>query len=80
MNLETIVELNGQSYDLSDMKYVQKLEKQAYDNYGMYYKYGVKIHFYNVKPTTIWFSNDLNERNRAFSLLIQIMNKVKSRR
>ena len=78
--MDTIIELNGETYDLADIKYIQKTEAQKYNNYGnMYYTYGIKLHFVNVKPTMIWFSTE-SMRDQAFSMLIKIMNKVKAKR
>ncbi len=66
--MDTIIEINGETYDLADIKYIQKIEN-----------HGVKLHFFNVKPTIVWLTTE-TMRDQAFSMLIKIMNKVKARR
>ena len=66
--MDTIIEINGETYDLADIKYIQKIENC-----------GVKLHFFNVKPTIVWLTTE-TMRDQAFSMLIKIMNKVKARR
>lgn len=66
--MDTIIEINGETYDLADIKYIQKIEHR-----------GVKLHFFNVKPTIVWLTTE-TMRDQAFSMLIKIMNKVKARR
>jgi hypothetical protein len=75
----TIVDINGESYDLADLKYIKKVEHEYYKDYDTktYYNYGIKLHFNRAEPVIIWFNEKAGTRNSGYDMLIQVMNKVK---
>jgi hypothetical protein len=75
----TIVDINGESYDLSDLKYIKKVEHKYYKDYDIktYYNYGIKLHFNTAEPVIIWFNEKAGTRNSGYDMLIKVMNKVK---
>jgi hypothetical protein len=79
MKQGTIVDINGESYDLADLKYIKKVENKYYKDYdtSTHYNYGVKLHFHTAEPTIIWFNERPEMRDRAYDMLLIVMNKVK---